>query len=160
MAEDTRFDPSVTIIEGDAMSSLDQVPDGSIKLAVTSPPYNIGKEYERDERRTLEEYLAWIAPIIDKLCDKVSHDGSICWQTGNFIEDGELFPLGIFFYEMFRKNGFKLRNRIIWHFNFGLHAQRRFSGRYETLLWWTKSDDYPRLLHNAKEGLWRRRLGY
>jgi DNA modification methylase len=38
--------------------------------------------------------------------------------------------------------GFKLRNRVIWHFSFGLHATKRFSGRYETLLWFTKSDDY------------------
>jgi len=38
--------------------------------------------------------------------------------------------------------GLKLRNRIIWHFEHGLHASRRFSGRYETLLWFTKGDDY------------------
>jgi DNA modification methylase len=36
----------------------------------------------------------------------------------------------------------KLRNRIIWHFGHGLHASNRFSGRYETILWFTKGNDY------------------
>ncbi|MBQ7592778.1 MAG: hypothetical protein IJU48_00315 [Synergistaceae bacterium] len=36
----------------------------------------------------------------------------------------------------------KLRNRIIWHFGHGLHCSKRFSGRYENILWFTKSDDY------------------
>jgi adenine-specific DNA-methyltransferase len=36
----------------------------------------------------------------------------------------------------------KLRNRIIWHFEHGLHCSRRLSGRYETISWFTKTDDY------------------
>lgn len=129
-------------IFGDALKALDKVEDGSCSLVVTSPPYNIGKEYERDRRLTLDEYLAWLEPIIAKLCRKVTDDGHICWQVGNYINKGEVFPLDYYFYDFFRKNGFKLRNRIVWHFNFGLHANRRFSGRYETLLWFSKSDDY------------------
>jgi len=35
-----------------------------------------------------------------------------------------------------------MRNRIIWHFEHGLHCSRRFSGRYETIIWFTKSDNY------------------
>ncbi len=35
-----------------------------------------------------------------------------------------------------------MRNRIVWHFEHGLHCSRRFSGRYETIIWFTKSDDY------------------
>jgi adenine-specific DNA-methyltransferase len=36
----------------------------------------------------------------------------------------------------------KLRNRIVWHFEHGLHCSKRLSGRYETVLWFTKGDDY------------------
>jgi DNA modification methylase len=133
---------SAQVFEGDALKELDRVENGSCKLVITSPPYNIGKEYERDLRLSLTEYARWLDKIVKKLCDKVSTDGHICWQSGNFVEDGEVFPLDTFFYRMFKRRGFKLRNRIIWHFNFGLHAQTRFSGRYETLLWFTKSDDY------------------
>jgi DNA modification methylase len=41
-----------------------------------------------------------------------------------------------------KKYGLKLRNRIIWYFGHGLHASNRFSGRYETILWFSKTDDY------------------
>jgi len=139
------------IIEGDAVDKLETVKNGSCKLIITSPPYNIGKEYERDQRLSLREYLRWLNTIVGKLCEKVSSDGHICWQSGNFVEAGEVFPLDTFFYRMFKRRGLKLRNRIIWHFNFGLHAQTRFSGRYETLLWFTKSDDYTFNLDPVRE---------
>lgn len=134
--------PAAELFTGDALSKLDLVPDASCALVVTSPPYNIGKEYERDRRLSLSEYLEWLAPIMAKLSSKLTPDGSICWQSGNFVEDGEIFPLDIFFYDILKKLDLKLRNRIIWHYNFGLHAQSRFSGRYETILWFTKSDTY------------------
>ncbi len=69
-------------------------------------------------------------------------NGSICWQVGNYVEDGEVFPLDILYYALFKEKGLKLRNRIVWRYNHGLHMSRRFSGRYETILWFTKSDDY------------------
>lgn len=130
------------LIKGDALRALDKVSNESCRLVITSPPYNIGKEYERDRKRSLKEYMAWLEPIVEKACAKVAHDGHLCWQVGNHINKGEVFPLDYFFYELITKQGFKLRNRIIWHFNFGLNASQRFSGRYETLLWFTKSDRY------------------
>lgn len=63
-------------------------------------------------------------------------------KWGNFVEDGQVYPLDIFYYHIFKKFGLFLRNRIIWHFEHGLHASKRFSGRYETILWFTKSDEY------------------
>lgn len=130
------------IVEGDAVDVLDTVDDESVQLVISSPPYNIGKSYERDSKMSLDEYVEWLDPIIDKICAKVKPQGSICWQTGNFVREGKILPLDMVFYNLFSKRGFKLRNRIIWRFYFGLHATRRFSGRYETLLWLTKSDDY------------------
>jgi adenine-specific DNA-methyltransferase len=142
MDDDQRPSSDWVVLEGDAFDELDKVQDASCKLIVTSPPYNIGKEYEREQRLSLREYIRRLDKIIGKLCQKVAVDGHICWQSGSFVEDGEVFPLDSFFYRMFKRRGLKLRNRIIWHFNFGLNAQTRFSGRYETLLWFTKSDDY------------------
>jgi hypothetical protein len=62
--------------------------------------------------------------------------------VGNYISKGEVFPLDVFYYSIFKNHGLKLRNRIIWHFGHGLHSSKRFSGRYETILWFTKSDTY------------------
>ena len=136
--EDLRY----RIVNGDSLEVLDTVRDGSVQLVLSSPPYNIGKVYERDTRMSLVDYADWLRPIIEKVCSKVKSSGSVCWQTGNFVKDGEIFPLDFLFYQLFAEQGLKLRNRIIWRFNFGLHATRRFSGRYETLLWFSKSDDY------------------
>ncbi len=118
------------------------IEDESIDLVVTSPPYNIGKEYEKERRLSLDEYIDWLEVIIKEIEPKLSKSGSIVWQTGNHVSDTEIFPLDILTYPIFKKLGFKLRNRVIWQFNFGLHAQKRLSGRYETALWFTRSDEY------------------
>lgn len=130
------------LLTGDCFKQLDKIVDKSCRLLITSPPYNIGKAYERDSRRSLQEYKDWLSPIVKKSVDKVSDDGNVCWQVGNYVNNGEIVPLDYIIYEMMSDNGCKLRNRIIWHFNFGLNAQRRFSGRYETLLWFSISDNY------------------
>ena len=118
------------------------MPDESVQLVLTSPPYNIGKIYEQDEKRSLDDYLEWMSPIISLIKSKLSDSGSVCWQVGNYVNNKQIYPLDYYFYEAFKKQGLQLRNRIIWRFNFGLHANARFSGRYETLLWFTKSSDY------------------
>lgn len=130
------------IILGDSFHVLDQIENESIQLVITSPPYNIGKDYERKQKKKLDLYVKDIATIIEKISKKISKSGSICWQVGNHINNGEVFPLDYYFYNILHDNGFQLRNRIIWHFNFGLHANNRLSGRYETLLWFTKTADY------------------
>lgn len=113
---------------------------GSIKLIITSPPYNIGKAYET--KINIDEYITNLLPLLSEFERVLSDDGSICWQTGNFVNNGEIYPLDIYFYPYFKKLGLHLRNRIIWHFGHGLHCSKRFSGRYETILWFTKSDNY------------------
>jgi len=125
---------------GDCLAFLKNMPDGRFDLVLTSPPYNIGKSYET--KTSIEKYLGTQEEIIEELVRTVSSRGSICWQVGNFVDKGEIFPLDIYYYQIFKKLGLKLRNRIIWHFGHGLHASNRFSGRYETLLWFSKTDDY------------------
>jgi len=107
---------------------------------MTSPPYNLGKEYET--RTGIDAYLIFQDQVIEQLIRVLRPEGSICWQVGNFVEDSEVFPIDTLYYEHFKKYGLKLRNRIIWRFNHGLHASKRFSGRYETIRWFTKSDSY------------------
>jgi DNA modification methylase len=133
-------DAQAILLEGDTLQRLSDVPTGSVQLIVTSPPYNIGKEYETQVE--LEHYLAWLKPIIAELDRVLADGGSICWQVGNFVDKSEVFPLDIYFYPMFKEFGLKLRNRIVWHFDHGLHASKRLSGRYETMLWFTKGENY------------------
>lgn len=125
---------------GDSYDFLKEIPNNTVMLIITSPPYNIGKEYET--KISIESYLSQQGPVIDELVRTLKAEGSLCWQVGNFVQDSEVFPLDIFYYDIFKGKGLKLRNRIIWHFGHGLHASRRFSGRYETILWFTKGDEY------------------
>lgn len=111
-----------------------------MQLIVTSPPYNIGKAYE--SKSTLEEYIESQTGVIAECVRLLSPRGSICWQVGNHVQSGEIFPLDILLYPVFQKHGLRLRNRIVWHFEHGLHCSNRLSGRYETILWFTKGDDY------------------
>lgn len=129
-----------TLLEGDTLARLHDLPSRSVQLIITSPPYNIGKEYETPV--ALEHYLDWLRPIAAELYRVLADGGSICWQVGNFVDESEVFPLDIFFYPMFKSLGLRLRNRIVWHFDHGLHASKRLSGRYETLLWFTKGESY------------------
>jgi len=136
------------IKKGDSLTVLKKIEDGKFDLILTSPPYNIGKSYET--KTSIEKYLETQEEIIDQLVRILSDKGNLCWQVGNYVDKGEIFPLDIFYYEIFKKHGLKLRNRIVWHFGHGLHASNRFSGRYETLLWFSKTDDYIFNLDNVR----------
>ena len=130
----------IILYHGDTSDFIEAIPDESVKLIITSPPYNLGKEYE--DRVSIKKYLEEQTLTIEKFIRILHPQGSICWQVGNFVEKGEVFPLDIYYYPIFKKLGLFLRNRIVWHFGHGLHTKKRFSGRYESILWFTKSKEY------------------
>ncbi len=124
----------------DNLDFMADLQSGSMNLIVTSPPYNIGKSYEN--RSSMTDYVAAQEKVISECVRLLHPTGSICWQVGNHVLNGEVFPLDVVLYPIFKKLGLQLRNRIIWHFEHGLHCKNRLSGRYETILWFTKSEDY------------------
>lgn len=128
------------LILGDTFEYLKKFEDEKFDLIITSPPYNVGKEYET--KTSIEKYLEQQEKVIKELVRVTSQKGNICWQVGNYVEKGEIFPLDIYYYQIFKKFNLQLRNRIVWHFGHGLHASNRFSGRYETILWFSKTKDY------------------
>lgn len=124
----------------DNLTFMRRLSDEQFKLIVTSPPYNLGKPYEG--KSPLDIYLAAQKKVIEECARLLDRRGSLCWQVGNYVEKGEIVPLDSILYPVFRSLGLKLRNRIVWHFGHGLHCSKRLSGRYETINWWTKSDEY------------------
>ena len=137
-----KFNPKADLVlfNGDCLKILEKIPDEFVKLVITSPPYNIGKSYEKREK--LDTYLDSQKKIIQECVRVLSPNGSICWQVGNYVDNGEIIPLDILLYPIFNELNLKMRNRIVWHFGHGLHASKRYSGRYEVILWFTKSDEY------------------
>lgn len=125
----------------DTLELLKTIPDETVDLIVSSPPYNLGKSYEN--RQNFKDYLGFQKQVIEECYRILKSEGNFCWQVGNYVDKGEVFPLDIYYYDIFKFDlNMKLRNRIIWYFGHGLHASKRFSGRYETILWFSKSDNY------------------
>jgi len=118
------------------------MPDASVQLVVTSPPYNIGKPYET--KKSIAAYALGQDAVIKECVRVLRPGGSLCWQVGNLTLRGAvILPLDILLYHVFhRYKQLRLRNRIVWHYEHGLHAQVRFSGRHETILWFTKGEEY------------------
>lgn len=132
--------PLDKIFEGDCVELLRTLPDSCVDLVVSSPPYNLGKEYEA--KRALEVYVADQAKVLAECARVLKATGSIFWQVGSFSDNGVLIPLDIRFFPVLESLGLKPRNRIAWVRQHGLHARKKFSCRYETILWFTKSDQY------------------
>ncbi len=144
------FSPEANCIlfKGNVLDLMPEIPDKHVQLIVTSPPYNLGKVYE--ERVDFDIYLDEQKKIINQ-CNRIIRDeGSICWQVGNHVRNGEIIPLDIPLFPIFYDLGFHLRNRIVWYFGHGLHASKRFSGRYEVILWFTKTNNYVFNLDNVR----------
>ena len=128
------------LVCADNLDYMRSLPASGMKLIVTSPPYNVGKEYE--SKTTLDAWLDSQRAVIAECVRLLHPGGSLCWQVGNYVDRGEVVPLDVVLYPIFRRHGLRLRNRIVWHFEHGLHCSKRLSGRYETISWWTRTDDY------------------
>ena len=132
--------PVDRILHGDCLELLRGLPDGCVDLIVSSPPYNLGKEYEY--KRALAVYLEEQIQVLSECARVLSSTGSIFWQVGSYSNNGILVPLDVRIFPILEDRGLLPRNRIVWARQHGLHGRRKFSARYETILWFTKSNDY------------------
>ena len=129
------------VFHGDCLALLKRLPDASISLVVSSPPYCMGKEYESTS--SVDDFVDMHAVLMPEIVRVLKPGGSICWQIGNHVKDGAITPLDfLVFSEMRKFKEMRLRNRIIWSVGHGLHCLNRFSGRHETIMWYTKGNDY------------------
>ena len=129
-----------SIILGDCLEMLRAFPSQSVDLIVSSPPYNIGKEYEN--RQDLAEYLEQQRIVLSECARVLKTTGSLFWQVGAYSSNGMLIPLDVRFFPIIEELGMLPRNRIVWVRQHGLHGRNKFSARHETILWFTKSNGY------------------
>lgn len=139
-----RPDRRCVLLHGDCLRLLRQIPDEAVSLTFTSPPYCMAKEYE--DTSSVDDFLEAHKKVLPEVLRVTREGGSICWQVGYHVMDGEVTPLDFLVNDLLRAlpeaSSLVLRNRIIWTFGFGLHCRRRFSGRHEVVLWYTKGNDY------------------
>ena len=137
----------ITIYKGDCLELLRKIPDNYCDLIITSPPYCIGKAYE-NIHDDINTFIKQQKIIFEDIYRILKVGGSLCWQVGYHIAKSEAIPLDYYVYQIFGEGSKKyenpliLRNRIIWTFGHGLNSTQRFSGRHETILWFTKGKDY------------------
>ena len=146
---------NITLYNGDCYDLLKKIPDESVDIIITSPPYCIGKAYE-NPKDDIETFKKQHEKIFRDIYRVLKPGGSICWQVGYHVTNASVLPLDIVVYNTFIEQSLQLeyplvlRNRIVWTFGHGLNSTQRFSGRHETILWFTKGDKYNFDLDNIR----------
>jgi len=100
------------VILGDAREVLKRLPNNCVHLMVTSPPYNVGKEY--DEDLTLGEYLDFIEEVMKEVYRVLVWGGRICFNVAN-LGRKPYIPLHAYLITLFEEIGFLFRGEIIWN---------------------------------------------
>ena len=133
--------PASLVLTGDSLKLINKISRESIDLTVSSPPYCMGKDYE--STTNIQDFVRNHELLLPKIIEKTKQGGSICWQVGYHVQNGVITPLDYLVHKVMSDfPEMKLRNRIIWHFGHGTHSPKRFSGRHEVILWYSKGDDY------------------
>ena len=115
------------------MKSLDKK---IIDLTITSPPYNIGKEYEKN--KVIEDYVSWSQTWMEEVHRITKRNGAFWLNLGYFKipEKGHAVPIP---YLLWAKNPFYFMQEIVWHYEAGLATSKIFSPRNEKYLWYVKN---------------------
>lgn len=99
------------VVCGDAVQVLKKFPDNCIHLMITSPPYNVGKEYDRD--LTIGEYLQFIADVMAEVQRVLVWGGRVCFNVAN-LGRKPYIPLHAYLLNLFEEMGFMVRGEIVW----------------------------------------------
>jgi adenine-specific DNA-methyltransferase len=124
------------IYRGDSSELMETLPDGFCALTITSPPYNIGKEYERP--LPLAQYLDWCERWIRQVFRLTKPDGAFWLNLGYITLDSraKAIPLP---YLLWDRIPFYLIQEVIWNYGAGVAAKKSFSPRNEKFLWYVKN---------------------
>lgn len=140
---------SIQIINGDCVEKMSLLEDNTVSLIVTSPPYCMGKEYE-NITDDINSFINLNKRVIEESVRVLKKGGSLCWQVGFHVKNAVVIPLDCIIYNIVQDINGKLseedklvlHNRIIWTFGHGLNSEKRLSGRYETIMWFSKGNSY------------------
>jgi len=130
--------PGILIYQGDCLDLLSRFPRGIVDLTVTSPPYNIGKEYENV--RDVDDYVSWCAEWIGQLYEVSAPRGAFWLNLGYFAlpDRARAVPIP---YLLWDRVPFFLVQEVVWHYGAGVAAKRAFSPRNEKFLWYVRDPD-------------------
>lgn len=120
-----------------------------INLVITSPPYNIGKEYESVQ--DIKTYITWCERWLEDIYNVTIDNGSF-WLNLGYLEvpgKGKNIPIS---YLLWDKSNFYLEQEIVWHYEAGVAAKKRLSPRNEKWLFYVKNKmDYTFNLDEVRD---------
>jgi adenine-specific DNA-methyltransferase len=126
------------LYQGDCLELMQQLPADIFHLTVTSPPYNIGKEYE--DVLPLETYLAWSSAWIHHVYRLTTSNGAFWLNLGYLPIENKAKAIPIA-YLLWDRIPFYLIQEIVWHYAAGVSGRKFFSPRNEKFLWYVKNPD-------------------
>lgn len=118
--------------EGDCLEVVKEIKSDKIKCVITSPPYNIGKQYGKEDSDSKDNYLTWLEEIFVE----VRRVSSSLWLNLGYrkLEQGNI-PIA---YQIWDKVGMYLMQQIIWEYDAGMTYKKRFNCRSEDWLWYVR----------------------
>lgn len=125
------------IYHGDCLDLLAKLPEASVPLCVTSPPYNIGKEYE--SIIGIDRYLDWCQQWITLIHRATTSNGAFWLNLGYLALEGRAKAIPIP-YLLWDRVPFYLLQEVVWNYAAGVASRKAFSPRNEKLLWYIKNE--------------------
>jgi len=122
----------------DCIEGMTALQKDVINLAITSPPYNIGKEYE--STMEIEEYIQWCSTWLQQVARLIADNGAF-WLNLGYIpisDRGKAIPIP---YLLWDKVPMFLQQEVVWNYGAGVAGKRFFSPRNEKFLWYLKNSD-------------------
>ncbi len=125
----------ILLYEGDCVELLAQLPEGVLDITVTSPPYNIGKEYET--ALAIGDYLDWCERWIAGIYRATAPNGALWLNLGYLELPGRARAIPIP-YLLWDRIPFSLVQEVVWQYGAGVAAKRAYSPRNEKFLWYAR----------------------
>lgn len=134
------FNDRVILYNLDCQEGLKQLSKHNIKIntTITSPPYNIGKEYERI--LSLNDYVQWLSEISNLVYEITEDNGAYLLNLGYLSVEDKARALPIP-YLIWDKIKFYLNQEIIWNYGAGVACKNYLSPRNEKIMWYVKNKE-------------------
>lgn len=132
----------ITLMHGDCLDRMKEIPDGSMKAWITSPPYAKQRDYNGAKS---SEYIEFIAPIINLAVNKLTNDGSLILNIKEHCVNGSrdlyVYKLIIHLVDVL---GLNLVDEFIWNKTnpFPTGSKKRLKDSFERIFHFTKSNKY------------------
>ena len=128
---------------GDSLELLKQLPDDSIDLVITSPPYSTLKVYVDNPGVSADKYVDWFLPYCKEIQRVIKPTGSFILNINDKVEGGFRHPYVFdLISEIHKRTELKMFERLFWNKMKGLPNRSRFGDRVEYLFWFAKEKGF------------------